>query len=420
MASSYNDFVNAANKAGLLKAFSDDDLKLSSGDPDYGLSLLKLYQDEQNATTAEQRLLAQESINQLRSSYSAAAPTATGGTDTATLAGGSGIATASGGTTTEEPEGSFAYGQQDSYQKLLDSIVNREGFSYDAETDPVYGAYKKQYLREGERATADTLASVSAATGGVPSSYAVTAAQQAGDYYATQLSDMIPTLHENAYQKYLSEFDADLSALGALESDRSFDYNKYLQDYEEEQQRFANALALYQTLGYMTPEIKEALGLSEDTGSGSGSSSGSSGSYGSVNNGGLSYQQIVELQNALGVTADGQYGPQSMAAAGGLSAEEAYALYVGDNVNTDELTEEERAMLDKVTLFAENLRLNMTNSSSDPARIVIGNPELSKEEKIVALEYLVVKGVLTRDRYNEAVNTVNSLTADMTDVLGGK
>lgn len=398
MASSYNDFVNAANKAGLLKAFSDDDLKLSSGDPDYGLSLLKLYQDEQNATTAEQRLLAQESINQLRSSYSAAAPTATGGTDTATLAGGSGIATASGGTTTEEPEGSFAYGQQDSYQKLLDSIVNREGFSYDAETDPVYGAYKKQYLREGERATADTLASVSAATGGVPSSYAVTAAQQAGDYYATQLSDMIPTLHENAYQKYLSEFDADLSALGALESDRSFDYNKYLQDYEEEQQRFANALALYQTLGYMTPEIKEALGLSEDTGSGSGSSSGSSGSssgssgsYGSVNNGGLSYQQIVELQNALGVTADGQYGPQSMAAAGGLSAEEAYALYVGGSEAYVGEAEDSENM-DAAIQWVNNMLAGLTGASSDPYRIASGTSALTEAQKQYALAYLQALG----------------------------
>lgn len=49
----------------------------------------------------------------------------------------------------------------------------------------------------------------------------------------------------------------------------------------------------------------------------------------SYNNGNLTNGQIKELQAALGVDADGKYGPGSKEAAGGLSAAEAYAKYVG-------------------------------------------------------------------------------------------
>lgn len=150
---------------------------------------------------------------------------------------------------------------QDSYRELLDRIVNREGFSYDREKDPVWNAYAKAYRREGDRAAEDALAAASAATGGVPSSYAVTAASQAGDYYAAQLADKAPELEQSAYQRYLQELDLDYQALNALQTERNFDYNRYLQEYEQDQQEFANALALYQTLGYMTPEIEAALGI---------------------------------------------------------------------------------------------------------------------------------------------------------------
>jgi peptidoglycan hydrolase-like protein with peptidoglycan-binding domain len=67
--------------------------------------------------------------------------------------------------------------------------------------------------------------------------------------------------------------------------------------------------------------------------------SGSGGNSGNVNkgttdtgvaydNGSLSDEQVKELQAALGVDADGAYGPNSQKAAGGLSAEEAYNKYV--------------------------------------------------------------------------------------------
>lgn len=48
---------------------------------------------------------------------------------------------------------------------------------------------------------------------------------------------------------------------------------------------------------------------------------------GGYNNGGLTRQQVAEMQNYLGVTADGLWGSNSRNAAGGLTADEAWAAY---------------------------------------------------------------------------------------------
>ena len=124
------------------------------------------------------------------------------------------------------PEYSSKY--QGQIDDLLDDILNRPEFSYDPESDPRYGAYKKEYAREGQRATADTMGQLAAMTGGMPSTAAAVAGQQAGDYYASQMADKIPELYELAYSMYRDEGDSmrlNMDLLTALEQG---DYNKYL------------------------------------------------------------------------------------------------------------------------------------------------------------------------------------------------
>lgn len=111
---------------------------------------------------------------------------------------------------------------------MLDAILNREDFSWSKETDPQWSSYKKSYLREGDRATQNALAQASAASGGRPSTAAVTAASQAGDYYAAQLNDVIPTLYQQAYDRYLNEYNMMLQDLGAVNTQEQLDYAKYL------------------------------------------------------------------------------------------------------------------------------------------------------------------------------------------------
>lgn len=137
--------------------------------------------------------------------------------------------------------GDFTYGPAPEYTNrwddtilgLIDEILGREDFSYDPNTDPLYSQYRKAYIREGDRAAEDALGAAAAASGGLPSSYAQTAASQAGNYYAAQLTDKIPELQQLAYQKYLNDYNMLLSDLGVVQGQEASDYNKYLTDLNQ-------------------------------------------------------------------------------------------------------------------------------------------------------------------------------------------
>ena len=73
---------------------------------------------------------------------------------------------------------SYTSKYQDQIDDLMSSILNREQFSYDPESDPTYQQYKESYTRNGQRAMQDTIGQVSARTGGLASSYASAAGQQ--------------------------------------------------------------------------------------------------------------------------------------------------------------------------------------------------------------------------------------------------
>lgn len=233
MAYTYDDFVKAANQSGLMGQFSQDDLNLAQKHPEFGLSVLSLKKDYNNATTAEQRLLANQAANELRKSYG----NYSGGADGGSFRLESKLNRRSDDLLDQLGSfGSFSYGEAPTYENtfaqqqkdLLDRILNREDFSWSRETDPQWSSYKKNYLREGDRATANALAKASAASGGRPSSYAVNAATQAGDYYATKLNDVIPTLYQQAYERYLDEYNMKLKDLNAVNQQEQLDYAKYL------------------------------------------------------------------------------------------------------------------------------------------------------------------------------------------------
>ncbi len=233
MAYTYQDFEKALGESGLAGQFSSYDLDLAKKYPEFGMSVLNLKRDYSEAQTAEQRALINARANQLRGSYGGY----TGGKDGGGFVSAGRYAGQIGDTLDKLGSfGSFQYEAAPSYenrfqqrqQELLDAALNREPFSWSKETDPQYGSYKKTYLREGERATADALAKASTASAGRPSSYAATAATQAGDYYAAKLSDVIPTLYQQAYERYLKDYQMKLSDLEAVNNQEQLDYAKYL------------------------------------------------------------------------------------------------------------------------------------------------------------------------------------------------
>lgn len=289
MAYTYDDFLKKVNQTGMLPQFSQEDVETSKTHPEFGLSLITLKQDAANASTPEARLLAQEAEGQLRKTYRTAG----------------GVAPVA---------GSFSDGNgSDGAVPLTDTPAD-PAFSYDPEKDPRFIAYKKAYLREGDRAAANALARASALTGGVPSTHAVTASQQAGDYYSGKLADIIPSLYGEAYDEFLNE--------------RNYQYQLEKDKQDAEQQKILNALNLYNTLGYATPEIAEILGL-DGAAAGSvpglgtpGSGSGGGGGY---DNQGYSTEEIKALQGMLGVAQDGKWGQESQSALSqtGLTLKEA-------------------------------------------------------------------------------------------------
>lgn len=241
----YQDFLDAANKSNILGQFSSYDLDLAQKYPEFGLGMVTLKNNYAKATTAEQRAMYNTMANELRTQY---------GNYTADTAG---LGYIPGGLS----PGSF---QEDSrYDQALDDLLNYgdftwstpapdynskyddilaglvqdannyPDFSYDVETDPLYSQYRKQYLREGDRATRDALAKVAASNGGQVSTAAAAAASQAGDYYAAQLNDKIPELQQIAYGKYLDDYNRILSNLQATQSQEQLDYNKYLNAYQQ-------------------------------------------------------------------------------------------------------------------------------------------------------------------------------------------
>lgn len=251
MAYTYDDFLDAVNSAGMMGNFSSYDLNLAKENPAAGMGILSAKQQYAAATDEAGRLAANQRAEEIR---------ATGGSYTGGRYGleynpfGTGLYAGSGyeddiSALTDEllNRPSFNYKSYESQYSdqiadYLDRLTDRKPFEYNYAEDDSYKAYKKQYLREGDRATQNAIAQAAALTGGVPSSAAVTAATQAGDYYAAQLSDRIPQLEQNAYDRYVNDYNMDANTLSMLQSlddsaysryanDRAFDYQQWMDDY---------------------------------------------------------------------------------------------------------------------------------------------------------------------------------------------
>ncbi|MBE6993666.1 MAG: hypothetical protein E7423_03360 [Ruminococcaceae bacterium] len=123
---------------------------------------------------------------------------------------------------------------QDRIDRVVDKLTQRERFSYDYASDPLYQAYAEAYQREGRRAAEDAVGLAAQNTGGRASSYAVTAAQQAGSYYASKQADKIPELYKLAYEVYRDEYESDLDLLDSLNDLDKASYSRWSDEREAE------------------------------------------------------------------------------------------------------------------------------------------------------------------------------------------
>lgn len=196
----YSDFENEAKRLGHFDTLSKADIGLAKSNPDAGMSLLKYVNDYSKETNVSKQKQLENSINQLRQTYG-------------------GYKIVNGQLQLTNPTATnfnYVSPYADRIGALTDAIANRKPFSFDAESDPSAMAARKAYLRDSKRATEDAIASASAMTGGIPSSYAVTAGTQAGDYHASQFADRVQALEDAAYNRYLNENSLKQTELNSL------------------------------------------------------------------------------------------------------------------------------------------------------------------------------------------------------------
>ena len=220
MAYTYKDVLAAPRYSEL----SDADKRLAEQYPDAGMAILSAKDAWNNATTPEGRAEANRKAENVRQSYGGY----TGGT--------------SGSYFNLSPLSPASYNDQ--YKTGIDAILGDmqaktkqlQNFQYNPLSDPQYQAYRKEYLREGKRAVNDTMGSYAAMTGGVPSTAAVTAAGQMGSYYNSQLTDKIPELYQNAYNRAMQEIQMQGQQAQLLMQQSDTGYNRLLDEISNQRQ----------------------------------------------------------------------------------------------------------------------------------------------------------------------------------------
>lgn len=239
----------------------------------------------------------------------------------------------------------------------INQILNRNKFSYDVNGDALYQQYKDQYVQQGKLAMMDTMGQAAALTGGYGNTYGQSVGQQAYQAYLQQLNEVVPELYGMALDQYNQEGQAlyDQAALMAQQEDqdysrymdglnaylterdyltgrydterdydygkwadgRDFSYGQFIDDrnmgYQQERDRIADE-RYQQELAYQQEQDRIAQEQwqkeydfsmqqyldSQKAKSTSGSGSGGSSGNGGKGNSGLTYNQMLELEEKVG------------------------------------------------------------------------------------------------------------------------
>ena len=167
--------------------------------------------------------------------------------------------------------------------QMLDLILGRKPFSYNAQTDPAAQAARKTAARNAQAVTRDTLGQHAPMTGGVPSTAAVSAAAQAGNNAMQQGADRVAELEQLAFQNYRAEGQDMYNAYAAMQGAEGDAWSRSVQEqqlqYQKEQDEYQKKLALAQlAAAYGDYSGLKALGINTSNYS-AGGSGGGGGSY---------------------------------------------------------------------------------------------------------------------------------------------
>ena len=127
------------------------------------------------------------------------------------------------------------------YEKEKDRIYNLIAsygdFKYDVKSDPLYKTYRDIYVSLGDDAYERALGENAMRTGGIASTSAVSAANQARNKYNSLLSEKALELYDKAYSKYEDSLERLYKRLDAADELDDTQYSRYrddVKDYEND------------------------------------------------------------------------------------------------------------------------------------------------------------------------------------------
>ncbi len=125
----------------------------------------------------------------------------------------------------------YTFSDAELLTQTQNEFFNKEKFSYDLESDPLYNQYKKSYIEQGKQAMEDSVGNAAALSGGYSNSYAQTVGAKAYNSYLDKLNNVIPELYEAAYSRYNDELKNLENKLGYLSDKNKEEYSRYLDSY---------------------------------------------------------------------------------------------------------------------------------------------------------------------------------------------
>ena len=120
----------------------------------------------------------------------------------------------------------------DQVREMMDKIMNREKFSYDVDTDPLFQQALASAMSSGKQAMQDTIGQASALTGGYGSTYATGAGNQAYNAFIEDAYDNLPQYYQMAMEAYQMEGDEMYRQYGMLSTEDDKEYNRNVTAYD--------------------------------------------------------------------------------------------------------------------------------------------------------------------------------------------
>ena len=139
--------------------------------------------------------------------------------------------------------GAYQSAWQEQLNGILQNIQNRDEFSYNLNEDALYQQLREQYVMQGQQASMDAMGQAATLTGGYGNSYAQTVGQQAYQGYLQQLNEQVPELYGMALDQYNQEGQALYDQAALLAQMEGQDYSRYRDqqsDYYTELDRLIN------------------------------------------------------------------------------------------------------------------------------------------------------------------------------------